>query len=192
MHHTPPFSVLSPLSRSYTGGEVTDMKDRFNRFAIRLVTVMLLGVLLLLLHTWRTVPVLAFLVPQSRAPWELGKIAYFPLLGMILLTGRLTGGTRTTAEQLLPCLVLLPAAVTLSLWLLSPLHLGAGALLLLWIVWMAAGLAAGDRMAPHGKAWLAAAVLWGALYILFTCLPPVVGPFLDPADVLTMRPVPLC
>ena len=37
---------------------------------------------------------------------------------------------------------------------------------------------------------LCAAVLLGAAYLLFTVLPPLGGPFTDPADVSALAPIP--
>lgn len=83
----------------------------------------------------------------------------------------------------------LPLVMTGACW-----ALGAAGESILWI-WLAVltlGLPAGLLSRGRGSALLplTLAVLLGAAYLLFTVLPPLGGPFTDPADVSALAPIP--
>jgi len=168
------------------------MKNQFNRFALRFLTVILLGLLLLCLRGRSQGAVTAILAPRFASPWELSKLAYWPLLAGLLLIGRLPGaGLPLRAE--LKCLVLTPLALFLAFWGVSVIHPAAGVYLLLWIVAAALSLALADQGKEDSKGislWLVLAIALGVFYILFSLMPPMAGPFLDPTDVAAMATIP--
>lgn len=165
------------------------MKDRFNRFAVRFLTALLLGLLALLLHSWAANPLLGIFMPRCGSPWELSKLAYWPLLAALVLTGHLSGGVRAAVSAALPCLTLTPPALFLVYWLISGLEPAWGVCLLLWFVAMAIGAALADR-GKGGGVWLVLAAALGALYVIFSFCPPALGPFLDPQSAAAMATIP--
>lgn len=165
------------------------MKDRFNRFAVRFLTTLLLGILMLLLHGWAANPVLGILMPRWGSPWELSKLAYWPMLASLLLTGHLSGGVGATVKKALPCLSLTAPALFAVYWLISGLEPAWGVYLLLWVVAAAVGMALSD-CGGRGGVWLVLAVALGALYVIFTFCPPAFGPFLDPHSAAAMATIP--
>jgi biotin transporter BioY len=168
------------------------MKDHFNRFAVRFLTALLLGLVLLLLHGWSGSGVTGIFAPKFASPWELSKLAYWPLLGALLLTGWLSGGVKKTLACAAPCLVLTPLALFLVFCAVSLLEPAGGVYLLLWIVAAAIGLALADQERDAGRrnVWLVLVAAMAVLYVLFTFLPPVARPFLEPGDVATMGTIP--
>ena len=169
------------------------MKDRFNRFAVRLLTALLLGLLALLLHGWADNALLGIFLPKNASPWELSKLAYWPMLAALLLTGHLTGGLRATGGCMLPGIVLTAPALFLGCWAVSSLEPSGSVYLVLWVVLTALGAAvtvARDQGWENGSLWLVLAAALGALYVIFTFMPPVWGPFLDPRDVAAMAVIP--
>ena len=87
------------------------MRDPFNRFALRYLAAVVCGLALLLLHSTAQSGLPAAFVPQCPSPWELSKLAFWPLLAAWVLTGRL-GRERRTLLQDLPAAVLTPLAMT--------------------------------------------------------------------------------
>ena len=167
------------------------MKVRFNRFAVRYLTALLLGLVLLLLHGWAGSALLGIVLPRSGAPWELGKLAYWPMLAVIPVTGRLSGGVRQTAAELLPAAVLTALALFLVCWGLSGLQPGWGVYLLAWVALTAAGTALSVREKPmKGGVWVLLAAALALAYVLFSLLPPVWQPFLDPHSAAAMATLP--
>ena len=168
------------------------MKDHFNRFAVRFLTALLMGLLLLCLHRWSGNPVAGIFAPRFASPWELSKLAYWPMLGALALTGRLSGGVGKTLRCAMPCLVITPAALFLVFWAVSQLGPAGGVYLLLWVVAVAVGMALADqeREPKARNFWLALMVVLGIFYVVFTFLPPMAGPFLDPSDVAAMATIP--
>lgn len=83
------------------------MRDPFNRFALRYLAAVVCGLALLLLHSTAQSGLPAAFVPQCPSPWELSKLAFWPLLAAWVLTGRL-GRERRTLLQDLPAAVLTP------------------------------------------------------------------------------------
>ena len=83
------------------------MRDPFNRFALRYLGAVVCGLALLLLHSTAQSGLPAAFVPQCPSPWELSKLAFWPLLAAWVLTGRL-GRERRTLLQDLPAAVLTP------------------------------------------------------------------------------------
>ena len=91
------------------------MRDPFNRFALRYLAAVVCGLALLLLHSTVQSGLPAAFVPQCPSPWELSKLAFWPLLAAWVLTGRL-GRERRTLLQDLPAAVLTPLAMTAACW----------------------------------------------------------------------------
>lgn len=56
------------------------MRDPFNRFALRYLAAVVCGLALLLLHSTAQSGLPAAFVPQCPSPWELSKLAFWPLL----------------------------------------------------------------------------------------------------------------
>src|SRR5699024_5677189 len=83
------------------------MRDPFNRFALRYLTAVVCGLALLLLHGTAQSGLPAVFVPQCPSPWELSKLAFWPVLAAWVLTGRL-GRERRTLVRDLPAAVLVP------------------------------------------------------------------------------------
>ena len=108
------------------------MKDHFNRFAVRFLTTLLLGLLALLLHPWAGNPVLGIFLPRYSAPWELSKLAYWPMLAALVLTGHLSGGAKRTLAEALPAaereiqLLLLPEDPDAERSVVMEIRSGAG------------------------------------------------------------------
>ena len=170
------------------------MKNRFGYFSARYLAAVLLGLFLLLLRAMTQNPVSAVFAPQCASPWELSKLAFWPLLAATALTGRMDGGVGKAVRRELPWLVLTPAVLVLVLWALSALEPGPGLLILTWMVALALSVALSqmDTSVGKGSVWPVLAVALGALYIVLTFLPPLAGPFLDPADVAAMATIPVC
>jgi len=167
------------------------MKDRFNRFAVRFLTALLLGVLALLLHGWAQNPVLGILVPRNGCAWELGKLAYWPMLASALLTGRLTGGSgKRVFSSAAPWITLTSLALFFAQWAVSVAEPSWGVRVVLWIALTAIGTILWDRELK-GEVWPIIAAVLGALYVAFTFWPPLWGPFLDPLDAAAMATIPI-
>jgi uncharacterized protein YqgC (DUF456 family) len=165
------------------------MKDRFNRFAVRFLIALLLGLASLLLHSWADVPLIGIFLPRWSSPWELSKLGYWPLLAALVLTARASGGLRATLGPALPCLCLTGPALFLLYWLLSGLEPSWGVYLLVWVAASAIATALSDRGTPNGV-WAVLAAALGALYGVFSFCPPTFGPFLDPASAAAMATIP--
>lgn len=170
-------------------GEVRKMKDRFNRFAVRFLTALLVGLLALLLHDWARNPALGIVMPKNGCAWELGKLAYWPMLATVALTGRLTGGVKKTFSSAAMWLFLTPLALFLAEWAVMALDAGRGLRVALWVALAAAGTALWDNE-KKGELWPVLAIALGVLYVVFTFRPPLWGPFLDPLDAAAMAAIP--
>ena len=165
------------------------MKNQFNRFAVRFLCAVLLGLVLLCLHGCRGAA--AVFVPQFASPWELSKLAFWPMLGSFLLTGPFSGGLGPALRRQLPCLVATPLALFLALWAVSALRAPGGVELTLWVAAAAVGLALADQGKDRGwGTWGILAVALALFYAVLTFLPPLWGPFLDPADVAAIAAIP--
>ena len=124
------------------------MRDPFNRFALRYLAAVVCGLALLLLHSTAQSGLPAAFVPQCPSPWELSKLAFWPLLAAWVLTGRL-GRERRTLLQDLPAVVLTPLAMTAACWGLAAAGGNGAASLAVWAVLLAAGsLLPGRKKAP--------------------------------------------
>ena len=86
------------------------MRDPFNRFALRYLAAVVCGLALLLLHSTAQSGLPAAFVPQCPSPWELSKLAFWPLLAAWVLTGRL-GSAAGGGHGLLPGRKKAPGAV---------------------------------------------------------------------------------
>ena len=122
------------------------MRDPFNRFALRYLAAVVCGLALLLLHSTAQSGLPAAFVPQCPSPWELSKLAFWPLLAAWVLTGRL-GRERRTLLQDLPAAVLTPLAMTAACWGLAAAGGNGAASLAVWAVLLAAGTA----FCPDGR-----------------------------------------
>ena len=113
------------------------------------------------------------------------------MLAAIPVTGRLTGGMRKTASELLPAAVVTAPALFLACWGLSGLQAGRGAYLLAWVALTAAGTALSVRERPvKGGFWVLLGLALALAYVLFSRLPPVWQPFLDPCSAAAMATLP--
>lgn len=157
-----------------------------------LAWLMAVGVALLLRWLYVVWPntLTAVLTPVSASPWEWGKALYWPVLAALLLLRWMAADeTEHPAGRAWWLAAALPLVMTGACW-----ALGAAGESILWI-WLAVltlGLPAGFLSRGRGSALLplTLAVLLGAAYLLFTVLPPLGGPFTDPADVSALAPIP--
>ena len=101
------------------------MRDPFNRFALRYLAAVVCGLALLLLHSTAQSGLPAAFVPQCPSPWELSKLAFWPLLAAWVLTGRL-GRERRTLLQDLPAAVLTPLAFLADILFMVFSHVNGG------------------------------------------------------------------
>ena len=154
-------------------------RDPFNRFALRYLAAVVCGLALLLLHSTAQSGLPAAFVPQCPSPWELSKLAFWPLLAAWVLTGRL-GRERRTLLQDLPAAVLTPLAMTAACWGLAAAGGNGAASLAVWAVLLAAGTAFCPDGRKHPGLWAALALLLAGLYMLLTFTPPGWGPFVNP------------
>lgn len=164
------------------------MKHPFNRFAVRYLAAVLLGILALLLHGAVRGGPLAVLVPQAPSPWELSKLAFWPMLGSFALAGWLGRGCCPLRRDL-PAVVLTPAVMTLLCWAVFALQWKGSTCLAVWTALLAVGCAAPVRT-EKAAFWAVLAAALAGFYILLTYLPFYWGPFLDPRDVAAMATLP--
>lgn len=165
------------------------MKNDFAHFTIRFLAALLGGLFLLLLRSAAGDPVSAVLTPRSAAPWELSKLVFWPMALAISLPLPGEGGP----VRRVPWLSAAPLAAVALLWAAQPLERGPGVCLLIWVSLCAAALALAQRGAlsrGDRSVWLVLAAALAVLYALFTLLPPMTGPFLDPADAAAMAVIP--
>lgn len=165
------------------------MKEHFHFFAVRFLTVLLLGLLALALHPWAGMPIPGIVLPRCSSPWELSKLAYWPMLAALLLTGHLSGGMKKTLTQALPSLTLTAPILFLAYWAISRLEPSWGIYLLLWIL-AAAAESALSRRGGKSSVWAVLAAALGLLYLIFTFCPPSAAPFLDLHDAAVMATIP--
>lgn len=135
------------------------MRDPFNRFALRYLAAVVCGLALLLLHSTAQSGLPAAFVPQCPSPWELSKLAFWPLLAAWVLT---------------------PLAMTAACWGLAAAGGNGAASLAVWAVLLAAGTAFCPDGRKHPGLWAALALLLAGLYMLLTFTPPGWGPFVNP------------
>ena len=165
------------------------MKNAFTHFSIRFLAALLAGLFLLLLRSAMQDPVCAVLTPRNAGPWELSKLVYWPLLLAMALPLPGEGGISAR----LPWVTAAPVTAVLALWALAALELGPGACAAVWVALCAAALGLAQRgvLAKGDRSvWLVLAAAMGVLYVVFTLLPPMAGPFLDPADAAAMAVIP--
>lgn len=159
------------------------MKDRFDRFVLRFLAILLLG---LLLMTLRGHGILAVFTPQYASPWELGKLLYWPMLVVFSLTSSWSEGVKKTICSAAPAMILAPLALQACCWAVQSLRPAAAVLILLWVIAVAVGTALADQGKTHTSLWLPFVLLEGVLLVIFTFCPPSFGPFIDPRDVAAM------
>ncbi len=76
------------------------MRDPFNRFALRYLAAVVCGLALLLLHSTAQSGLPAAFVPQCPSPWELSKLAFWPLLAAWVLVAQMNKNKKFQKEQL--------------------------------------------------------------------------------------------
>lgn len=144
----------------------------FYRFTIRFLTAVFSGMLLLLCRGAMRSGPLAALAPQFRSPWELGKLAFWPLLLCSAVWGE---------GRLLPQDHALAALSTLALVLLDWAVLALGGdgrlCLVLWVSLLAAGLGCLPEAGGSPRLWRTCTAALAVGYVLFTFSPPSWGPF---------------
>lgn len=137
------------------------------------------GLALLLLHSTAQSGLPAAFVPQCPSPWELSKLAFWPLLAAWVLTGRL-GRERRTLLQDLPAAVLTPLAMTAACWGLAAAGGNGAASLAVWAVLLAAARPSARTEESTRGCGQPLALLLAGLYMLLTFTPPGWGPFVNP------------
>lgn len=133
-------------------------------------------------------PLVMVLAPRNDSAWELSKLVFWPYLGgaLVIWRGSAAGASRGGHCMLL---LLMPLAAVLAGWLWPALGRW------LWVAVLAGGIALYDavlrkKMWGGELLWYTLAILLGIAYILFSVLPPMGGPFTDPADVAAMATIP--
>lgn len=168
------------------------MKNRSECFFVRFLAVLLLGLMLLLAHSVTKDPITAVFIPQFFSPWEMSKLAFWPLLFGIAISGPLSGGAMKAVRTLAAWLVIAPLAVMLIFWGLNVLHPAPAVYLVAWVVAVALVLALAQTDVlgnKGGNIWLILAIVMAFLYVVLTFLPPSFGPFLDPSDAAAMAAI---
>ena len=164
------------------------VKEPFTRFALRFPLTLGLGAVLLLLHDALSGGVFGALLPRNASAWELSKLAFFPPLLCLALTGRQSGGLRETLRRAAAPVFLASLLMVLAGTLASSLTRETAVLMLLWIVLTALTLALAERW--RGSAvWTVLLAALGVAYVLFSFLPPGLPPFLEPGDAAAMAPI---
>lgn len=130
----------------------------FYRFTLRFLAAVLLGLLLLALPAGGP---LQAVVPQRLEAWQLGKLAFWPLLAESAL---LALWERRPLSRDCPLIVLTTLALAVSSW--GALALGdRGRLCLaLWISLLAAGLAVPPEPGRRPRLWVGLTILLAAVY----------------------------
>ena len=155
------------------------MRDPCDRFALRYLAAVVCGLALLLFHGAADSGLPAAFVPQCASPWELSKLAFWPVLAAWVLTGRL-GRERRTLVRDLPAAVLVPLAAAAADWALLAAGGNGAVSLAVWAALLAAGMAFSPDGGKRPVLWTALALLLAGLYILLTFTSPAWGPFLNP------------
>lgn len=166
------------------------MKNPFYRLVVGFLSTALLGLLFAGLYGAVPMVVTAILAPNCQSPWELSKLAYFPLMLGILLT-RWTCKDRLPWRADLMLLTLAGPTLFLLFWVTAPFVTGK-LRLILWLVVLAGGFLLSGRAKEKqdGGLWKMLALALGLVYIIFTFLPPLAGPFLDPSTAAAMAVIP--
>lgn len=157
------------------------MKQSFLTFASRYVVAILVGLGLLLLHTVVSGGLFAVFIPQNTSPWELGKIAFWPLLLVAVVL------PSPAAQALAQCVVTTVSLVMIG-WLCQAMGLNGAVSLVVWMVLLALALYFVMPNAPSPW-WVLGAVVLGVGFVMLTYYPALWGPFLDPADVAAMATI---
>lgn len=168
------------------------MKNPFYRLVTGFLCAAVVGLVLAAVYGKLPCVVTAVLAPCFQSPWELSKLAYFPLLCAVALTRSTAKKDRVPLRADLMLLSLTPLALFFALWATAPLEIG-NLRLLLWLAVLLAGFLVTGRVKQAGKndsVWWALVVALGVAYVLFTLFPPAMGPFLDPRDVAAMATLP--
>ena len=146
------------------------MRDSVDRVALRYLTAVLLGLVMLLLHGAVQGGPAAVLVPQRASPWELSKLVFWPMLGACLATSRL-GRSPGPVIRDLPAVVLSALGAAAVNWAVLSAG-GSGQLCLaVWAAALAAGLAFGPAGARWPRLWLVLCLILAAVYVLLTFIP---------------------
>lgn len=163
------------------------MKQPFNQFALRFLTVILSGLFLLLLHGVISTGPLAVFIPRCASAWELSKLAFWPLLLTCLLS------SRWGKERLSPSILVLTSLfLLLADWAVLAMGGSGGICLALWVAALAVALAFGvENGGGQRRLWLLATLILGMAYLVLTYVAPAWGPFLCSGDVAAMATIPL-
>lgn len=146
------------------------MRDTVDRVALRYLTAVLLGLVLLLLHGVVQSGPLTVLVPQRASPWELSKLVFWPMLGACLMTCRL-GRAPAPLTRDLPAAVLAALGAAAVNWVVLAAGGSGRVFLAVWGLALAAGLAFGPDGTRRPRIWLGLCGMLAAGYILLTVLP---------------------
>lgn len=156
------------------------MKQSFLPFALRYVLSVLLGLGLAVLHNTVCGGWFALFIPQSTSAWELGKLAFWPLLLLCAITPTIASAAR--------CVVATVGLVS-ACWLCQLAGAPGGAYVVAWMAVLAVVLL---TVAPQngGHWWFVAVLVLGVSFGALTYYPALWGPFLDPTDVAAMAVIP--
>ena len=164
------------------------MKEPFSRFALRFPLALGLGAVMLLAHGPLADGPCGAVIPRNTSPWELSKLAFFPLLLALCATARHSGGMGKTLRAAALPVTLAALGMAAVLTLLGPLAAGTSTAMLLWVALTALTLAMAERWSGNAVGLVLLAAL-AAAYLLFSFRPPLLGPFLEPGDVAAMAPI---
>ncbi|MBE6939672.1 MAG: hypothetical protein E7457_02475 [Ruminococcaceae bacterium] len=132
-------------------------------------------------------PLTRLLTPVSDSPWEQSKAVFWGYLAGALVMWALSDRRESRAGHCV-VLILVPLLTAMAGWLLPeewilwPLGLVVGAILY--------GLFLNRKVFGGELLWYTLAILLGIAYILFTVMPPAVGPFLDSSAAAVMATIP--
>ena len=145
------------------------------------------GFALLWIHANWPSPITRLLTPVSGSPWEQSKLVFWCYLVGALVIWTLSDRRESRAGHCIVLLTVPPITALLGWllpagWILWPVGLAAGTALY--------GLVLGRKVMGGELLWYTLAILLGITYLLFTVMPPPVGPFLDPAVAAMMVTIP--
>ena len=119
-------------------------------------------------------------VPQCASAWELSKLAFWPILCSLVITGRM-GEEKRPIRWDLPGLVLTPLVLVVLDWAVLAWDGGGALCMSLWVALLAAGLTVVPPCEGKRPVWTVLAAALACAYILLTFFAPSWGPFCNPA-----------